>query len=183
MRHRISADYLLQLMTLLMTVLGGTVSAIAPTSPLHKGIWAVVFVSIGICTYSLAVIQSRQAKENADELRSRMNELREASAATAKLQAANNELQRQRLELSERNAELAREAIHSVTGGDSFCWMQMNFQFGYPTPMFVHSGKHTLYEINVRVANLNLFREKVAKGQQIGIADDVKFSLQELQVN
>jgi hypothetical protein len=59
------------------------------------------------------------------------------------------------------NAELAKESIGAVTGGDSFCWMQVNHQFGYPTPIFVHSGKHPWYDVDIRITDLQKLRSGI----------------------
>ncbi len=65
-----------------------------------------------------------------------------------------SQLQSEVAELGRVNAELAKESIGAVTGGDSFCRMLVNHQFGYPTPIFVHSGKHTLYDVDIRITDV-----------------------------
>ena len=56
-----------------------------------------------------------------------------------------------------------------MTGGDSFCWMDINSQLGYPCPLFIHSGKYTLYEVKVFVVDVNKMRRKAEIGEGVGL--------------
>ena len=105
------------------------------------------------------------------------------STEITRLQTSNIELQQQLLELSKLNTSFTRENISAVTGGDGFCWMGVNFQFGYPCPFFSHSGKHPLYEVKVRIVDLNKMQGKIARGEPITFSDDIEIPLGELAVN
>jgi hypothetical protein len=128
----------------------------------------------------LVIKQARQASKSETELKNGIQGLAVQSAEVSRLQTSNNELQQQVLDLAKLNATLTRENISTVTGGDSFCWMGVNFQFGHPTPIFTHSGKYTLYEVHVRISDLNKFRQKIERKEPFTLADDISIDLHEM---
>ena len=149
------ADYILQILSAFVAILGGIVSAVGPTTPFQKAIWIVVFLCLGFCIYLIAFVQSRQARETQGELRSQIDQLQIASSSAVALQEANNELQKQVLELSQSNAKLTEDSINTTTGGDSFCFGNVNFQFEKPFLIFMHSGRYPIYDVQVRVVDMN----------------------------
>ena len=72
-----------------------------------------------------------------------------------RLQSANNDLQKQVLELSQSNAKLTEDSINTTTGGDSFCFGNINFQSEKPFLIFMHSGRYPIYDVQVRVVDMN----------------------------
>jgi len=47
--------------------------------------------------------------------------------------------------------------------------MDINSQLGYPCPLFIHSGKYTLYEVKVFVVDVNKMRRKAEIGEGVGL--------------
>jgi hypothetical protein len=165
-----------------MTVLGGIVSAHAPTDLKHKAGYIVAFVALGCWAWVVVVQQSKQATRQETELRDQIKRLETASSEVTRLQGLNNQLQQQLLDLGKTNAALGRKSIMTVTGGDSYCWMDFLFQFGRPVPVFVHSGAYPLYDLVVRVADLNKERLKDLRHEPVSVADDVYVDIGALQV-
>ncbi|HLI30253.1 MAG TPA: hypothetical protein VKV79_04015, partial [Terriglobia bacterium] len=128
---------------------------------MQKTAYIVSFIVLGGLALVLVVKQAEQTSKSEAELHNGIDRLAVESAEVARLQTSNNELQKQLLDLAKLNTSLARENISTATGGDSFCWMQINFQFGHPCPSFNHSGKYTLYEVKVRIVDLNNFRRSL----------------------
>jgi hypothetical protein len=56
---------------------------------------------------------------------------------------------------SDEVAELNRNIAASVTGGDSFCYFTFNFDSNGGRPIVIQQGKYPLYEVNVRVVDLD----------------------------
>ena len=166
-----------------MAVLGGIVSALPPTNLVQKGAYIVAFIVLGGCAWVLVVKQARRTSKSEAELQNGIDRLTDESAEVARLQASNNELQKQLLELAKLNTSLARENISTVTGGYSFCWMQINFQFGHPSPFLNHSGKYPLYEVNVRIVDLNNFRRKIERGEPITLSNEITISVGEVPID
>ncbi len=180
---RLKPDILLGLTTVLMAVLGGVVSALPPTDSLQKLDYIAAFGLLGCSGCVLVIMQARKTSKSETELRNGIESLAAQSTEITRLQTSNIELQQHLLELSKLNTSLTRENISAVTGGGSFCWMAVNFQFGYPCPFFSHSGKHPLYEVKVRIVDLNKLQGKIARGETITLSDDIEFPLGEMPVN
>jgi hypothetical protein len=166
-----------------MAVLGGIVSALPPANAMQKVLYIGAFATLGGWAWILVIRQAKQNSKSEAELREGISRLATESAEITRLQTANNGLERQLLELANLNTSLVRENISTVTGGDSFCWMGVNFQFGRPSPFFKHSGKFTLYEVNVRIVDLNKMRGKIAKKEPIALSDDLTIPVGEIHVN
>ncbi len=67
-------------------------------------------------------------------------------------------------DLREKSDEIARlslDAVHSITGGDSYCYILLvplgEGRFGVGV---FHEGKHTLYDVHVRMVNLDRLDER-----------------------
>jgi hypothetical protein len=56
---------------------------------------------------------------------------------------------------------LAQESIKTMTGGDSFLYMQLSPQFSSKglTPVFFHVGREPLYDTHVRIVDIQKFHE------------------------
>lgn len=166
-----------------MAVLGGIVSVVPPANGKLRFLCAGLFIVLGGSACFLIVKQARQNSKTEAEIQSGIKELTSQAAEVGRLQTSNNELQGRVLDLAQLNTSLARENISSVMGGDSFAWMGVNFQFGYPCPFFNHVGKYTLYEVQVRIADVNRFREKLARKEPLTLSDDINVPLGEMHVN
>jgi len=85
-------------------------------------------------------------------------ELAESEAQAAYQQA---ELERQLRLRAEELAALSKRTLNAVTGGDSFCYLSIhrsNAETGHF--MFIHQGDHTLYDLTVRIVDLDRFEER-----------------------
>lgn len=162
---RVNAEIVQALLMLFMTVLGGIVSGFAFSDPLAKIGIIIAFVFLGGCSGWMLYIQARQAAKAEAGLREQMQ--------------ANFELHGKLVELTEANAELTRQNAEHLTGGDSFCFISFNFQFGYACPVFVHSGKYTVFDVHARIIDLNRMRQNVAR-RQPAISDSLELPLGEL---
>lgn len=126
---------------------------------LPRTIFVGLFIALGFFSSLIVYLQARQAKRSEAEMREQLHRLEGASAQVIALQQSNSALQERVLQLSEESTALAKKNLSTITGGDSFCYMAVNHQFGYPTPFFIHSGQCTLYDVGVRVVDLNRMRE------------------------
>jgi hypothetical protein len=140
-----------------MAVLGGVVSTIGPTDMWIRLAFIAAFIWLGVGAWIIVGKQTAEAAESAAELRRQITDLETATAEAARLQALTTELQKQVLEMSRLNTEMAKEGLATVTGGDSFCWMIMS-QPRCTSPVFLHSGKYPLYDVSMRVADMNKAR-------------------------
>src|SRR5918995_877733 len=74
-------------------------------------------------------------------------------------------------ERSDEIARLNREIMHSVTGGDSFCYLTIgSFSDSSPNKGFLtllHKGQHTLYDVSFRMVDLQEFRKTVNQDQSV----------------
>jgi len=145
---RLLPSILIGLISAAMAALGGIVSALPPTNPGQRISYTVAFIVLSCGAWMAAIWQSKRGMKSEAELR----------VQVAGLRATIGELQCEVSDLGRANTELAKEGIAATTGGDSFCRMIVNHQFGYPTPVFVHSGKYTLYDVNVRITDLKKLR-------------------------
>lgn len=175
-------EVVLGVITVVMAVVGGIVSVHAPSQLAYKVAYIVTFIVLGCCALVFVIRQSRESAKSETELNNKIEQLSHSSARIAGLQEQNNELQTKILDLARSNASLAKESISTVTGGDSFCYMNFSYQFGMPTPVLIHSGKYPLYDVQVRITDLNKFRRKVELHQPLDLSSDINLTIGELQV-
>lgn len=67
------------------------------------------------------------------------------------------DLYRQLAEKSNEIARLNREVAKSITGGNSFCYLALTLGGGEtntPNIVFVHKGRYPLYDVGVRIVDL-----------------------------
>ena len=137
-----------------MALLGGVVSSHAPA----KIGWKVAYVAGFLVMAAIAIVfvirVSNEAESSAAKLGGKIGELQTATAETARLQRLNNQVEAQLLQLANTNTSLARKGIATVTGGDSYCYMDFIYQFGGHTPVFLHSGKYPIYDLSARIVDL-----------------------------
>jgi hypothetical protein len=164
-----------------MAVLGGLVSAHAPSKLSHKVAYVGAFVVLGCGALTFAIIQSRQTAKSDTESKGMLGQLATASSEATRLQGLNNKLQEELLELAKMNMSLGKQSIATVTGGDSFCYMDFMYQFGQPNPVFIHHGRYPLYDVQVRIVDLVEMRKRVAEGRALDLNSDVQYRINEFQ--
>lgn len=174
-------DILLGLITVVMAVLGGIVSAHAPTNIRHKTAYIVAFICLGCFAWVVVIQQSRQTTKSETELRSEITRLTSASSEITRLQSLNNKLEEQLLDLGRMNTSLVKENTSVVTGGDSICYMDFMYQVGQPIPVFVHVGRYPLYDLDVRIVDLVKMRKRFAEHLGVDLASDVSYKIREFQ--
>jgi hypothetical protein len=163
-----------------MAVLGGVVSAAPPDELASRHVFIALFFACGLCALTLVVMQARKTSRSEAAMAGQLSALATNSTEIARLQASNNELQGRLLELSKLNASLAEQGIATTTGGDSFCWMTINFQFGRPIPTFGHCGRYPLYQVWARIVDLNKMRKNTTSGASL--KDDINVHVGDLSV-
>ena len=73
------------------------------------------------------------------------------------------ELNKRVVEKSEEIVALNRKIVSSVTGGDSFCYLDFTRTLAAITDLFlVHQGKHALFDLTVRVVDVEKFKSIVS---------------------
>jgi hypothetical protein len=122
-------DIQLGLVTILMAVLGGIVSAIALSGKWRKITSCAAFVVLGCWGMYIVIKQSRDSATASEGLRNALSRIGQStvqierdSTETARLQEANTHLQERLLKQSVTISSLARENVSQVTGAGTFIY-------------------------------------------------------------
>ena len=133
-------------------ILGVRVSLANEWAKKYRGLVFTLFTLLGL----VGLLASAQSAFNAatanNKLSKSLTDLKTSSEEIVRVQGLNTKLQVRLLELNATLARLAKENIATVTGGDSFAyaWIQDRFPyFGV-----VAQGKYPLYDLNVRIVDL-----------------------------
>lgn len=79
---------------------------------------------------------------------------------------------------SDEIVELNKYIVEAITGGNSFAYFDLTFtKEKSPTPVLIHKGEHPLYELAVRIVNLDKFEKKTKHSLSDMKKDDVFISL------
>ena len=165
-----------------MTVLGGVVSAHSPSKAKHKLPYVIAFIALGGAAVVIVVQLSTRTTRSETELRDSIKTLAAKADEAARLQTLNSKLQADLLALSKLNVQTTRESIATVTGGDSFCYMDFNYQFDRPFPVFLHEGRYPLYDVNVRIVDLFLSERAFEEHHAFNQASETRYTIHELGV-
>ncbi len=66
---------------------------------------------------------------------------------------------------SDEIASLNKQIANSITGGDSFAYITPTFMKDTsPYLTLVHEGEHSLYDLGVRIVDLDIFEKMIAEG-------------------
>jgi hypothetical protein len=118
----------------------------------------VVLVAIGVGATIKQSVKSAQEMTTANtKLSGSIDALRVSSDENARLARLNSELQGRLLDQSTTVSDLAKQAINSTTGGDNFCYMNVEsvaLQRGLVVPIFHHYGKYPLYDVEARIFDI-----------------------------
>lgn len=179
--RNIKADIFLGILTAIMAILGGTVSALSLTDPIGRAIFVGSFLILGILSCATVIIQANNARQAEERLQVQLENLENASTKLLVVQEENGELQRKVMKLAQQNAELSTQQLHTVTGGDSFCYMGFNFQSSTPIPVFSHCGRYPLYDLGVRIVDIDRMTKKAERGEPPALSDSIEMKIGELQ--
>jgi hypothetical protein len=158
------SDIALGVVTFLMAVLGGIVSAHAPQKIWQKVLYASAFVLLGVVGLFFVVKQSNETAVASADLTNALGNLGKSTAQiasdqkeTVRIQSENTALQERLLAQSGMISKLAEEGINSTTGGSGYCYMSfpgntMGLQAS--NPIFLNMGKFPLYDISARIVDL-----------------------------
>jgi len=131
-------DIILGCVTIIMAVLGGIVSAHAPQTKTPKVLYASAFIVLGIAALIFTIRLSRESERSATSTTLVLKELRTATDRIQSLETLNGEQSRQIVDLSNKAVKLAQNSISTATGGDSYCYLAILFQFTPPVPTCIH---------------------------------------------
>jgi hypothetical protein len=146
------ADIWLGVVTIFMAVLGGIVSAHAPTTLWHKIAYVSAFVVAGAISIWLVVRISNENAAASIELGTALKNLGISAASIANMTALNTQLQGQLLQQSDTIADLSKQTIATVTGGDSICYIDFEpalYDVGGMTVIRV--GKYPLRGVSAQI--------------------------------
>jgi len=147
------ADIWLGVVTVFMAVLGGIVSAHAPTRLWHKILYVGAFVLAGAASVCLVIRISNENAAANTGLKNALDKLGETTTNIATMTALNTQLQERLLNQSDTIASLSKQNIATVTGADSFCFLGFNRSQGFL--VFVHIGQFPLYGVIARITELD----------------------------
>lgn len=174
-------DVILGLITVAMAVLGGVVSAHAPTKRLHKVAYAVAFFFLGAASVVFVMRVSRDTAKSEADLNGRIGELTSATAEVARLQGSNNALEAKVLDLARVNASLAQKSISTLTGGNSFGYMDFTYDYGAYVVIFRHHGDYPVYDLHALACDVTEWAGRPhSKSKSYEVAT-YKFDIVELQ--
>lgn len=139
---------------------GGLVSVKKPWAEKHHHAVLLVYFFLPLVVGVVLFIQNSQNIAKTATTNERLgNSLHELEDSAKRLELAQAEARR----LGQRNenlqteiVKLSHETIASITGGESFCYLTFT---NTNVPIFLHVGKHPLYDINVRIFDLTKFRQ------------------------
>jgi len=120
------ADIWLGMVTVFMAVLGGIVSAHAPTKTWHKIAYVSAFVLAGAASIWLVIRISNENAAANIELATAIKNLNNSTTSIASMTALNTQLQGKLLQQGETIAALSKENIAAVTGGSSYPYFEPN---------------------------------------------------------
>ncbi len=146
---------------------------IRESSPRREKLYAALVIfagtAIGLAGSLWAGLQEDRFKDKMVELNTKVaNSSEKVVGLSQKLLNKTEENQQLSQQLAQKSDEVARlnqVIAASVTGGDSFCYMSLALGQGEtnsPDLVFVHQGKYPLYDITVRIVDLD-------KWEQLGL--------------
>lgn len=169
--------------TVLMAVFGGVVSAHAPSKTAHKVASIIGFVILGIGAVVYTVKLSREQAEAASTMTTLVAKVAAATLRTENLEATNAAQNQQIIDLSKRTAELAQKGIDTATGGESFCYAGLSFQFGAAIPVVIQQGNYPIYGVSARISDISKARREQLQGKQnVDLSSDINIFVGDLAV-
>jgi hypothetical protein len=152
------ADIWLGVVTVLMAVLGGIVSAHAPAKLWHKVAYVAAFVLAGAASVWLIIKISNENAAASTGLSIALKNLETSTTNIANMTVRNTELQNRLLSQSATISKLSEQGISIATGGNSFCYAM------FQKPLLVAGnmmamlhGKYPLHDVDMRVLDMDVW--------------------------
>jgi hypothetical protein len=145
-----------------MAVLGGVVSAHAPTKPWQKWAYGLMFVVLGAVGLFFVVKQSDETAGATAKLEGSIQKLDASLKETARLQGVNTELQGKLVTQSATIASLGKETISQITGKGTFLYFTVVPNLGsgnpvsFPLSVWIR-GKYPMREVTTVIQNTASF--------------------------
>jgi hypothetical protein len=148
----------LGILTVVISVLGGRSTE---NSRYRNAFYLMGFISVlcivisGFRNYQIQI----ESAESQEKLNSSLAEI-------ARVQELNTKLQERLVESSATIASLAKASIEEITGGDSFCYVEIRYVGGNLFQAFVSGkGKNPVSGVSIRIVDLDLMQETLPTGQ------------------
>jgi hypothetical protein len=148
------ADSALGIITVFMAVLGGLVSAHAPTKLRHKISYAILFLVAGAASVVLVVKISNENVSASKGLTDALDRLKDSTNEISRMTALNTQLQAKLLDSSKSIAELSKENLEQITGAKGYCYV---FPIIHPAdapafPLTVMNGtNYSVFDVTIDV--------------------------------
>ena len=145
------SDIALGVVTFIMAVLGGVVSAHAPVKAWHKWLYASMFVMLGIIGLYFVIQQSNETAVATSRLSTSLDNLNNTAAETTRVQILNTELQKRLLLSTATITDLSKLGINVSSGGNSWAYLKFLFQREQTSVIALHGGNFPLADVSVRI--------------------------------
>lgn len=158
---------ILGVLTTAISVLGGHVSS---NNPKHRyafysmgAVSVLIILAMGVRNYR-AQMESVHSQQ---KLNDALDSLDNSTKEIARVQGLNTKLQEQLLASSDTIASLAKQNISEVTGGDSFCYVdirELALSGGLLQVALLGKGKNPVSDVNIRIVDLDVMDEAFKSG-------------------
>jgi hypothetical protein len=156
------SDIALGVVTFLMAILGGIVSAHAPTKTWQKWVYGLTFVALGAVGLFFVIKQSNETAVASTKLEGSLRSLGDSLKETARLQGVNTQLQGKLLTQSDTIASMSKETISQLTGKGTFLYFTVAPNLGsgdppsFPLSVWVN-GKYPMREVTTSIQSNSVF--------------------------
>jgi hypothetical protein len=170
----VSPDIVLGVVTVLMALLGAAVSLHPPES-LHdphkwwvKISYAAAFAVLGTISIVCVLRQSEETVIANQNLTNALGKLQDSTGDIARMTGLNAQLQQKLLKQNDTIAELSKENISAVTGGDTFCYVDISPLLN-PDQIWLEVfkvGKYPMRSVTMRIMDRNREEQAMQKAMQ-----------------
>lgn len=138
-----------------MAVLGGIVSAHAPTERLGKCIYGSAFIVLGAVGMRLVIQQSNETERADQDYKDTLKSIASSTAETKRVEQLNTTLQERLLMSTATLAELSKLGIDTSTGGNSWAYLKLlpENSSGQANLVVLHAGLYPLADLSVTIKN------------------------------
>jgi hypothetical protein len=155
----VRADIWLGIITIVMAVLGGIVSAHAPTKLWHKIVYVSAFVLAGAASIWLVIKISNENAATGRDLTHALTDLGTSTTNIASMTALNTELQQRLLKQSDVITDLSEQSIAATTRGKTFCLVKA-MPMGNQLALVVGTrGINPLHSVHVQMLDVDLVKK------------------------